>query len=275
MSYILVCVKQVPDTSEVRLDSETNSLIRSGVTNIVNPYDTYALEAAARIRDGNPDIKIAALSMGPAQAEDALKNCVAIAADSAYLVSDPAFAGSDTYATSYILSCAVRRIEKTEGQCLAIFCGKQAIDGDTAQIGPALAERLGIPQVTSVLEAELVDGGFNVLQEDKAAKRRLFIQQKCLLTFTKPAFEPRQATLKRRMAAGRCSIEKFDKSLLPEIKTDRVGIKGSPTSVVKVFTPAYRGKCEIISGKPDVSAKSLLDRLRERSLIDGGKNEIH
>ena len=126
---ILVCVKQVPDTTEIKIDPVTNTLIRAGVPSIVNPFDAYALEVAARIKDVTPDSKIVVLSMGPEQAKDALKECLAVGGDKAYLVSDRAFSGSDTLATSYILSKAIAKVEGTGGKIDAIFCGKQAIDG--------------------------------------------------------------------------------------------------------------------------------------------------
>ena len=135
---VLVCVKQVPDTTEIKIDPVKNTLIREGVPSIVNPFDGYALEAAARIKDKDPEAKIVVLSMGPEQAKNALKECLAIAADKAYLVSGRAFGGSDTLATSYIISEAIKKVEEKEGKFDVIFCGKQAIDGDTAQVGPDL-----------------------------------------------------------------------------------------------------------------------------------------
>ena len=162
---VLVCVKQVPDTTEIRIDPVTNTLIRSGVPSIVNPFDGYALEAAARIKDRDPDAKIVVLSMGPEQAKAALKECLSIAADKAYLVSDRAFGGSDTLATSYILSETIRKVEELEGRFDAIFCGKQAIDGDTAQVGPEIAEHLNYPQVTYALEAEAEGDRLKVKKE--------------------------------------------------------------------------------------------------------------
>ena len=169
---ILVCVKQVPDTTEIKIDPVKNTLIRDGVPSIVNPFDGYALEAAARIKDKNPDTKIVVLSMGPPQATAALKECLAIAADKAYLVSGRTFGGSDTLATSYILYNAVKKVEELEGAKFdAIFCGKQAIDGDTAQVGPELAEHLGYPQVTYGLEAE-VDGDMLKVKKEVGGDRR-------------------------------------------------------------------------------------------------------
>ena len=156
---ILVCVKQVPDTTEIKIDPVKNTLIREGVPSIVNPFDGYALEAAARIRDKNPDTKIVVLSMGPEQAKAALKECLAIAADKAYLVSDRAFGGSDTLATSYIISETIKKVSELEGGFDAIFCGKQAIDGDTAQVGPQIAEKLNLPQVTYAEEIVSAENG--------------------------------------------------------------------------------------------------------------------
>ena len=138
---ILVCVKQVPDTTQIKIDPVKHTLIREGVPAILNPFDGYALEAAARIKDKNPDTKIVVVTMGPPQAVAVLKECVAIAADKGYLVTGRTFGGSDTLATSYILSHAIKKIEETEGAFDAIFCGKQAIDGDTAQVGPEIAGR--------------------------------------------------------------------------------------------------------------------------------------
>ena len=156
---ILVCVKQVPDTTEIKIDPVKNTLIREGVPSIVNPFDGYALEAAARIKDKDPETKIVVLSMGPEQAKAALKECLAIAADKAYLVSDRAFGGSDTLATSYIISETIKKVEELEGKFDAIFCGKQAIDGDTAQVGPQIAEKLNLPQVTYAEEIVSAENG--------------------------------------------------------------------------------------------------------------------
>ena len=170
---ILVCIKQVPDTTEIKIDPVKNTLIRDGVPSIVNPFDTYALESAARIKDNNPDAKIVVVTMGPPQAEKALRECLAIAADKAYLVTDRKFGGSDTLATSYVLRKTVEKLETLEGKFDAIFCGKQAIDGDTGQVGPELAEWLGLPQVTNCWEVEVAgdslkakkqtDDGFQII----------------------------------------------------------------------------------------------------------------
>ena len=153
MKNILVCIKQVPDTTEIRIDPVKKTLIREGVPSIVNPFDAYALELAARIKDKEPGTKITLVSMGPPQAENALRECLAVGGDKAYLVSGREFGGSDTLATSYILSCAIKKLEELEGKFDIIFCGKQAIDGDTAQVGPEIAEHIGLPQVTYAFNA--------------------------------------------------------------------------------------------------------------------------
>lgn len=146
---LLVCVKQVPDTSEIKLDPETNNLIRTGLPSIVNPDDMHALEAALAVKDENEGSRVTVLAMGPPQAEDALRECLSLGADDAVLVTDRAFGGADTLATSYTIASAIRHIQKTMNrQFEIIFCGKQAIDGDTAQVGPQIAEELGMAQAT-------------------------------------------------------------------------------------------------------------------------------
>ena len=145
---ILVCIKQVPDTAEIKIDPVTNTLIRAGVPSIVNPFDAYALEIAARIKDKNPGTKIVLVSMGPQQATAALKKCLAVGGDKSYLVSDRAFGLAYTLATSYTLKNAIDKIEELEGKFDLIFCGKQAIDGDTAQVGPEIAGHMDYPQIT-------------------------------------------------------------------------------------------------------------------------------
>ena len=146
---LLVCIKQVPDTSEIKLDPETNNLIRTGLPSIVNPFDMHALEAALVVKDAHSDSHITVISMGPPQAEDALRECLALGADDAVLITDRAFGGVDTLATSYTIASAIRHVQTKQGKPFdMIFCGKQAIDGDTAQVGPQIAEELGIPNVT-------------------------------------------------------------------------------------------------------------------------------
>ena len=252
---ILVCVKQVPDTTEIKIDPVTNTLIRNGVPSIVNPFDGYALEAAARIKDKHPDTRIIVLSMGPEQAKNALKECLGIAADKAYLISGRAFGGSDTLATSYILSCAIKKVAELEGGFDAIFCGKQAIDGDTAQVGPEIAEHLGLPQVT-------------ILKECEDANQKIAVSLPCLVTFTKPSFDPRYPTIKRKLAANRAEIPVLGEDAFPDIDKTRIGLKGSPTHVKKSFVPPRKqGGVMIKEESNTASAQKLVAMLSEAHLI--------
>ncbi|HJB71298.1 MAG TPA: electron transfer flavoprotein subunit beta/FixA family protein [Candidatus Flavonifractor avistercoris] len=265
---ILVCVKQVPDTTEIKIDPVTNTLIRAGVPSIVNPFDGYALEAAARIKDKNPDSKIVVLSMGPEQAKAALKDCLAIAADKAYLVSDRAFGGSDTLATSYILSEAIKKVEEIEGKFDAIFCGKQAIDGDTAQVGPEIAEHLDYPQVTYGLEAEADGDTLKVRKEVEDGVEVIGIQMPCVVTFTKPAWDPRYPSVKRKMAANRAEIPTLTAADLSTIDLTQAGLKGSPTKVKKTFVPQKKtGGVKIKEASNDESARKLYQLLSENHVI--------
>ena len=265
---ILVCVKQVPDTTEIKIDPVKNTLIREGVPSIVNPFDGYALEAAARIKDKDPNTKIVVLSMGPEQAKVALKECLAIAADKAYLVSDRAFGGSDTLATSYIISQTVKKVEELEGKFDAIFCGKQAIDGDTAQVGPEMAEHLGLPQVTYALEAEAGDGMLKVKKELEEGAEIVGIQLPCVVTFTKPAWDPRFPSIKRKLAANRAEIPTLTAADLPTIDLARAGLKGSPTKVKKTFVPQKKqGGMKIKEADNAASAKKLFSVLNDAGVI--------
>ena len=265
---VLVCVKQVPDTTEIRIDPVTNTLIRSGVPSIVNPFDGYALEAAARIKDRDPDAKIVVLSMGPEQAKAALKECLSIAADKAYLVSDRAFGGSDTLATSYILSETIRKVEELEGRFDAIFCGKQAIDGDTAQVGPEIAEHLNYPQVTYALEAEAEGDRLKVKKEAEEGAEIIGISMPCVVTFTKPAWDRRYPTIKRKMAANRAEIPTLTAADLPAIDLTRAGLKGSPTKVKKTFVPQKKtGGVKIREASNEDSARKLFQLLSDSNVI--------
>ena len=264
---ILICVKQVPDTTEIRIDPEKNVLIREGVPSVLNPFDGYALEAAARIKDDDPDTKLVALSMGPPQAEAALKECLSIAADKAYLVSGAAFGGSDTLATSYILSQAVKKLEEIEGKFDAIFCGKQAIDGDTAQVGPELAEHLDYPQVTYGLQAKATDSALQVKKETEGGYEVVEVKTPCLVTFTKPSWEVRYPTIPRKLAAERTDITVIGVDDLPDIDRTIIGLKGSPTRVKRTFVPQRQKDGIIIrKEKADDAAKELLNLL-----YDAGK----
>ena len=265
---ILVCVKQVPDTTEIKIDPVTNTLIRAGVPSIVNPFDAYALEVAAKIKDANPGTVITIVSMGPEQAKEALKSCLAVGGDKAYLVSDRAFGGSDTLATSYILSTAIKAIEKTNGAAFdIIFCGKQAIDGDTAQVGPEIAEHLDYPQVTYAVEASVENGKIKVKKETEAGYEVLEMAGPAVVTVTKTAFDPRYPSIKSKMAANKAVIETLTSANL-EIDLTKAGLKGSPTKVKKTFTPQLKKAGVRIQEETNAdSAKKLAAMLTDAGLI--------
>lgn len=265
---ILVCVKQVPDTTEIRIDPVKNTLIRDGVPSIVNPFDGYALEAAARIKDQDPNTRIVVLSMGPPQAAAALKECLSAAADAAYLVSGRAFGGSDTLATSYILSSAIRKVEELEGRFDAVFCGKQAIDGDTAQVGPEIGEHLGYPQVTYALEAAVQERELIVRKEVEAGVEVLGVQMPCVVTFTKPAWELRRPTIRRKIKANHTQILVLGDDAFPEMDKNRIGLKGSPTKVKRTFVPQKKKDgIRIQESSAAESGRKLLQLLQDAAVI--------
>ncbi|MEA3469379.1 MAG: electron transfer flavoprotein subunit beta/FixA family protein [Thermodesulfobacteriota bacterium] len=253
---IIVCVKQVPDAKDVRLDPETNTLAREGVQSIMNPYDQHAVEEAVRLKEQLGG-EVTVLSMGPPQAEDVLKQAISCGADHAVLVSDRAFAGADTWATSYTLAKAVNTI----GNFDLILCGKQAIDGDTAQVGPGLAIQLDIPFVTCVqrireaTESELVmermmDDGYDVVA----------VKYPMLLTVVKDLNEPRVPSLKGKMKAKKAEIQVFSAE---DVGADsaKIGLAGSPTQVVDVFPPPPRGERAILTGSIDEQVEQLVEKL--------------
>lgn len=234
---ILVCVKQVPDTTEIKIDPVTNTLIRAGVPSIVNPFDGYALEMAVRMKEANGGT-VTALCMGPEQAKEALRSCLSVGADRAYLVSDRVFGGSDTLATSYILSAAIHHLEKESGVFDLILCGKQAIDGDTGQVGPEIAEHLDRAQLTYVAEMEMLENQvLRATREADSYKEVLQTALPAVTTVIKTAWEPRYATIKSKMAARKAEIPTLTANDLEGIDSSRIGLKGSPTKVKKTFTP--------------------------------------
>jgi len=265
---ILVCIKQVPDTTEIKIDPVKNTLIRDGVPSIVNPFDTYALEAAARIKDNDPDAKIVVVTMGPPQAEKALRECLAIAADKAYLVTDRAFGGSDTLATSYVLRKTVETLEGIEGKFDAIFCGKQAIDGDTGQVGPELAEWLDIPQITNCWEVEVAGDSLKAKKQTDDGFEIIAAKMPCLITYTQPAWEVRYPNIKRKLAANKAEIPQISVADLADIEEVRLGLNGSPTKVKKSFVPPKReGGIKIEEETPEEGAKKLFKMLNDASII--------
>ena len=265
---MLVCVKQVPDTTEIRIDPVTHTLIRDGVPSIVNPYDAYALEMAARIKDNIPGSQIVLLSMGPPQAENSLRECLAVGGDKAYLATDRVFGGSDTLATSYVLSSALKKIEETEGKFDIVFCGLQAIDGDTAQVGPEMAEYLDIPQVTYAIDVSVEAGLVKVKKEVEGGYEIIGVKTPCLITATKPKFDPRYPSIKSKGAAKRVEIGIIAADDLPDIDRTQLGLKGSPTKVKKTFTPPVKsGGVTIHEANNADTAKKLVERLSADKVI--------
>jgi len=254
---IIVCIKQVPETQEVRLDPVTHTLKREGVKSIINPFDLYALEEGLRVREARGG-RVTVLTMGPPQAESALREALTYGADQAVLLSDKAFAGADTWATSLTLA---RGIAKLGGADL-VFCGKQAIDGDTAQVGPEVATFLDIPYVSwarrlefaadGLLRVErLLDHGYDLLEVDLPA----------LITVVKEINEPRVPSFKAKLKAKSAPIPVYGAADL-DLDPATVGLTGSYTQVVKVFPPPARGQRERLSGTPEEMAARLWQRMQ-------------
>ena len=265
---ILVCVKQVPDTAEIKIDPVTNTLIRAGVPSIVNPFDACALEVAARIKDADPSTEITLLSMGPDQAKDALRECLAVGGDKAYLCSDRKFGGSDTLATSYILASAIQSIEEKEGKFDLILAGKQAIDGDTGQVGPEIAAHMGLAQVTYAAEVSVEGDDIIVKRESDKGYDMISVQKPAIVTVVKTEFEPRYPTIKSKMAARKKEITVITSEDIPNIDLTRCGLKGSPTKVRKTFTPVKNKNCVIVDeGEVETSAVKLVEVLAEAKVL--------
>lgn len=259
---IIVCVKQVPDTNEVKIDPVKGTLIREGVPSILNPDDANALEEALKIKDQDPNTKITVLTMGPNQAITMLKECLAMGADEAILLSDRAFAGADTWATSNTLASAIRKI----GNYDIIFAGRQAIDGDTAQVGPQIAERLHIPQVTYVQAFELKDGEIIVQRQLEDGYERIGVKTPVLLTAVKELNEPRYMTIAGIMEAYEKDTTIWTLKDL-DVSDAEVGLKASPTQVFRSFTPAPKGKGKMLTGTPSEMVKELFSELKQKHLI--------
>src|SRR5665648_531928 len=253
-------------STEIKIDPITNTLIRAGVPSIVNPFDAYALDLAVRIKETNGGL-ITVLSMGPEQAKAALKECLSVGADKAILVSDRAFGGSDTLATSYILSTTIKAIENKTEKFDLILCGKQAIDGDTGQVGPEIAEHLGYAQVTYA-EDITVDGKIvRVTRENDDRHEIIETQIPAVITVIKTAYEPKYATIRSKMAANRVQIPTMTSGDL-DIDLERAGLKGSPTKVKKTFTPQLKKSGIIIKGETgSESALKLISLLSDARLI--------
>jgi electron transfer flavoprotein beta subunit len=260
---IVVCIKQVPGTTQVKINPETGTLIRDGVEAVVNPFDEYAIEEAIRIKEKVGGV-VKVITMGPPQAEIALRSALAMGADEGYLISSRAFAGSDTWATSYTLANGI----KTLGQIDLIICGKQAIDGDTAQVGPGVAEMLNIPFVawvrkvdeisgTSIKVERLMEEGYDIVEMPLPG----------LITVVKEINTPRMASLKGKMKAKSAKITTIDENALSGVDLSKLGLKGSPTQVLRSFVPERKTGGEKLSGEVPLLVEKIKSTILDLGVV--------
>lgn len=255
--HIVVCIKQVPDPSQARIDRATGMVIREGVDKITNPFDLYALEEALRLKEVQSG-KVTALSMGPPAAAEALRDAIAMGVDHGVLLSDRRFAGADTLATSYTLAQAIRKLADVH----LVICGKQAADGDTAQVGPGLAANLDIPHITQVRKiVQTTEDSLQVERLTDTGYEAIEVNLPAVITVVKEINEPRLPGLRGMMRAKKAEIPVWGPE---EIEADeaRIGLKGSPTQVWRTFEPERHRKSEMLTGTPSEQAAALWDRLR-------------
>jgi electron transfer flavoprotein beta subunit len=265
----VACIKQVPDTTQVQIDPVTNTLVREGIPFIVNPYDTHALEEALRLKD-RFGFRVAALSMGPPNAEATLKKALALGVDEAILLSDRAFGGADTLATSRVISEAIRKLESEE-EVGIVFCGKQTIDGDTAQVGPGIATRLGYTQLTLVDRIEAIDP----VQRKITVRRKLEGRHEIveaplpvMITVVRELNRPRYPTVPMKLESKGAPVKVWSNKEL-QLDESRIGLKGSPTWVSRIFSPE-REQGEIVGAglnDPVGAANLLVDKLLSKDLL--------
>ena len=260
---IVVCVKQVPNTNEIKINPETGTLIRDGVESILNHDDANALEQALRIKDEDKDTKVTVITMGPPQAKEMLQECIAMGADEAILLSDRALGGSDTWATSNAIAAGIRKI----GDYDLIFAGRQAIDGDTAQVGPQIAEKLGLAQVTYVKEFRMEGKDIYVKRALEDGYEELKVKMPCVLTAIKDLNTPRYMSIRGILKGAKEEIKVWGAE---EVGVDKstVGLKASPTNVFRSFTPKPKGKGITVEGDTAKElAENLLTDLRKKHII--------
>ncbi|MDQ0508502.1 Electron transfer flavoprotein small subunit [Aedoeadaptatus ivorii] len=262
---IVVCIKQVPDTTEVRLDPKTNTLIREGVPSIINPDDLSGLEVALRIKDQDPEgVKVIALSMGPPQAEYALREALAMGADQGILVSDRAFGGADTWATSCTITAAIEQIDYD-----LVIAGRQAIDGDTAQVGPQIARHLGIPAISYAEGVELEGDKIVVKRQFEDRYHVLEADMPILITTLTEVAKPRYMSIKGIYDAYKEEITVWGlEDIKDKLDMSNIGLKGSPTRVKKSFPKQGKSAGEIVKDvSPDEAAQAILAKLKEKYII--------
>jgi electron transfer flavoprotein beta subunit len=265
--HIVVCIKQVPDSAQIRVHPVTNTIMRQGVPTIINPYDLFALEEALRLRD-KFDGEVTVLTMGPPMAEDSLRKALGIGADRGVLLTDRFFAGSDTLATSFALAQAVRKIGETWGTPEIVFTGKQTIDGDTAQVGPGIARRLGLNQLTYVAAINALDlagGSIAVSRRAEGGVQELTTKLPALITMLEGTNEIRRGTVPDVLRAARAKIEVWNAAAAGITEVTLCGLRGSPTVVKRVFAPTPRAaKADQVDTKDrsfEVIAEDVMERI--------------
>lgn len=259
---IVACIKQVPEISEVMIDPKTHTLKREGVPSIVNPFDENAVEEGLRIKEKCSG-ELIVITMGPLQAKEALRKCLAMGADEAILISDKDFAGSDTLATAYTLSLVIKQLKAD-----LVICGKQAIDGDTAQVGPELAEQLGIPQITYVKKVEIFEDEKRIILHKETDDGYEVIQCKLpvLITVLKILNEPRYPSIRGILTANKKEVRVMKAQDL-KANSAMLGADGSPTQVVNIFTPQPHQKGKLVKLEPKDASREIMNFLQQEKII--------
>jgi electron transfer flavoprotein beta subunit len=266
---VVACIKQVPDTTQVQIDPVTNTLIRDGIPFIINPYDSHALEESLRLKDSH-GFQAVALSMGPPNAEATLRKALALGVDRSILLSDRVFGGADTLSTSNVLAAAIQKLAEAD-EIGIVFCGKQTIDGDTAQVGPGIAVRLGFSQLTLVDRIENIDLEKKTVTVRRKLEGRYEIVEArlpAMITVVRELNRPRYPTVPMRLTSAKAQVECWNNEVL-KLDVNSVGLKGSPTWVSRIFSP-QRSEGEILGDglqDPVGAALLLVDRLREKDLL--------
>ena len=259
---IIVCLKQVPGITEVKIDPQTNTLIRQGIKNIINPFDTYALEEGVRLKERYGG-EVTVLSMGPPQAEEALREAISLGTDGAVLLSDGDFAGADTLATAYTLARAVAKL----GEYDILICGRQTIDGDTGQVGPELAEMLGIPFLAYASKIEEISNGcIRVKQMVEEGHELIEAPLPAVITVVKDINTPRLPSLRGIARSKSAAIPVWTAQKL-DVDKNLVGLSGSATRVIKVFFPQRVHQGEMLQGGMESQVENLIDKLRDAKVL--------
>ncbi len=272
--HIVVCIKMVPDTTQVRIDPVTNTLVREGIPFITNPFDTPAVEEALKIKDQH-GAKVTILSMGPPTADTVIRKAIAMGADEGILLSDRVFGGADTLATSKVLAHAVRELSKGSNVDI-VMCGRQTIDGDTAQVGPGIATRLGYSQITLVDKIISVDpGNKKIVVRRKTDEWHEIVESRwpALITIEREANIPRYPSVSRRLLSEEVSIPVWNNYNF-RLDPETIGLKGSPTLVKRIFAPeAARGEIYTEEGRgPEGMARIILEKLAEWKVTNADRS---